>query len=428
MNNYSLVGLKLVAGMMSLLALVLLVIFGFAFFQNRTAKSSEPVSYNMFYPQKINDHTIYYYNDNHFLKLDTNTQEITSLTPNVSYPIPGASEITWTSHGVYFYLGDEPSSNPLAEVYNSELLDADTVVYDYYWYLSFDASTPQLAFYTDKSPYKSIIASNDRVIYSLDGAIWQFDKDGQSTQLEQVTSDFDSFLYPLSVTNNQIIFVLHGTREANVFAFDRSSKETKRIQDVVITSENGIDFTVHDKSLYTNLVYENGSQQLIYTDIDTGKRVELLTPFAGSVYRDGDQVYALYVGRDEIATYQLNKDKSSLKYRFDSKGQLPTSVHCFDKSCYLANVRGVAQVITHDKSILEATKPASTVAIEDVVDVPGVILDRDVLSRYDSSYSVIVGAGDITRPYSQLQEAIRKQGINPYDFSFDITQGQFAQP
>lgn len=427
MNNSN-TSLKLLAIIMTIVTVLLLIAYLVMYFLNRPIVPTEPISYNMFNAEKTGENIISYYNGNHFLKLDTTTQEVSSLTPNIKFPIPNVSDLIWTSHGVYFRFNYPPTTSNLGEYYSRQTFDTMYDITQQYWYAGYNATNIELSFTVDLSPHISAMGYGDSVVYSQGGSLWQLNKDGAIEELAQNVSGRDRFISPLYITDDRFIVALHGTKESEVITVNRTSKERKTVAKLSTEKTQGVTLFANASTVYAVLTVSDNVQQLFSYSLSDNKPTELLAPFTGFVNRDGNDVYAMYTGQDDVVLYKLNGSDTQRLYQFADKTSLPSSTHCFESKCYFVNNRGIARVVSRDKNIIANARLANSSAIEKVVDIEGVALTRNVLVRFDNSYGMVVGQGDITRPYTQLQDQLRAKNINPYDYTFSISQGRYAQP
>lgn len=423
-SNY---GLKLFTAISSVLAVILLVVYVVLLYLNQSTTPSEPVSYNMFFSQKTSDHTIRYYNGNHFLRLDTNTQESSLLTPKMRFPIPGVDDAVWTPHGVYFRFGIPPSVGSLSDYVDEVTYDSENDISQLYWYAGFDADNIELSFTTNPPSQTATIAYNDSVIYGMNDKLFELSRDGSIQQIYQSTSP-NVATYPLSVTDSLLVVLLQGTRQLEIVKIDKKSNQSTTVASVNTENSLAANAYANSTDAYVLLKLSNTQHRLQHYSLAGGSQKLLLEPFTGNLFKDGQEIYATKNGQDEVVLFKLSGADSKRLYRFVDNTSDYRNIHCFDQKCYLVDSGGLTRVLSNDKNQISSLKLADSRAIEKVIDIEGTELSRNILSHQNNSYTMTIGMGDIVGPYTKLQDELRAKQINPFDYTFDIKQGRYEQP
>jgi len=404
------------------------VILGITMFTQRTASTSQPISYSMLYPHTKGDRT-WYYNGNHFVSMNTATQDTISLTPKISYPINNIDSVLWTEHGVYFRFMYPPQIGELSEQYNTLVFDSLYSLRQQYWYAGFDSSDIELAFTVDESSYNSATVYGDKVIYSHDGSLWSLDRAGRSENILSVTNDRALFISPLHISETDVVVSLHGTSSTEVRRINRESKEFTTIQ-TIDRSRDQTSYSIANQSAVATVVTDTDSNQsLIVTELsDANSTTQPWPLYTGTIYRDGQDLYAIYAGQEEMVIYNINATSPKLVYRFADTLSFPSGALCSQDRCIYVDLNGVARIVSHNTGLLQSVKPAYDKPLEDTVAISGISITRDIYNQYTNAYEVVIGQGSVTKPYLKLQEVIKRNNIDPYAFVFTIHQGRYEQP
>lgn len=417
------------------IAVTLATVFVFRSVNTPVWNTSEPIGYNIYSPDVINDSHVHYYTGNTFATLNTKTGERTALTSH--YTLPDVSAIHWLKNGVVFLSQSAEDFTDLgAKVNEIQGSSDDTPLQKLtptYWYLSFtDDTLTSLKTSAYDIPETTILSTSDGgfVFKTDDTHFARLSPDGIVTyDVFSVAGD----IRPVYASEKELYY-LETNLETNVTSIRKVTAGTNKMSEVVYeqlykSGEGTI--TSHIVSQDGNTYYYEFSKgdearSIKKLDVSQKKVSTFIGDFQGMFAVNSREVTisSLRNNSTDITVIPKSGEVKSIRFTStDNKLALrPVAASVGDAILY--TVSSGESVIVYSGNTAPTSYVARDEAFEKKIQATSQYsLYRDIDDISDTSYSLILAEGYYVPVVDAFKADLTRAGMSPYEIKLSLSPG-----